>query len=119
MYSVDVKVQHALKLWAIGAITLQMVKSVKAGKGKKQISLPKFWVLEDGTKESMLFNDTTWGAVTHAHIDFVNNNLHEASLVKVISSAKEFVGSSYQDTAKAIEDEHLKMFDLSDDHCML
>jgi len=118
MYSVDVKVQRALKLWAIGAITLQMVKSAKAGKGKKQISLPKFWVLEDGTKESMLFNDTTWGAVTRVRMDFINNNLREASLAKVISRAKEFVGSSYQDTAEAVEDEDLQMVDLSDDECM-
>jgi hypothetical protein len=118
MYSVDVKVQRALKLWAIGAITLQMVKSVKAGKGKKQISLPKFWVLEDGTKESTLFNDVTWGAITHARMDFVNNNLHKSSLAKVISRAKDFVSSSYQDTAEAVEDEDLQMVDLSDDECM-
>ena len=110
--------RSALKLWAIGAITLQMVKSAKAGKGKKQISLPKFWVLEDGTKESMLFNDATWGAVTRARMDFINNNLREASLAKVISRAKEFVGSSYQDTAEAVEDEDLQMVDLSDDECM-
>src|SRR5712692_3948960 len=95
-----------------------MVKSAKAGKSKKQISLPKFWVLEDGTKESMLFNDATWSAVTRAHMDFVNNNLFEASLAKVISRAKEFVGSSYQDTAKAVEDEDLQMVDLSDNECM-
>src|SRR5260370_14624985 len=118
MYSVDVKVQHALKIWAIGAIRLQMVKSTKAGKGKKQISLTKFWVLEDGTKESMLFNDATWGAVTRMHMDFINNNLREASLAKVISRAKEFVGSSYQDMPKAVKDEDLQMFDLSDDECM-
>lgn len=118
IYSADVKVQRALKLWAIGAITLQMVKSAKAGKGKKQISLPKFWVLEDGTKESTLFNDATWGAVTRTRMDFVNNNLRESSLAKVISRAKEFVGSSYQDTAEAVEDEDLQMVDLSDDECM-
>src|SRR5260370_10312443 len=66
----------------------------------------------------MLFNDATWGAVTHTRMDFVNNNLHEASLAKVISRAKEFVGSSYQDMAEAVEDEDLQMVDLSDDECM-
>src|SRR5260370_21528687 len=80
MYSVDVKVQHALKLWAIGAIMLQMVKSAKAGKGKKQISLPKFWVLEDGTKVSMLFNDTTWGAVSVAAVRPAVSRLQKSRL---------------------------------------
>ena len=39
-------------------------------------------------------------------------------LTPTISKAKEFVGSSYQDMAEAVEDEDLQMVDLSDDECM-
>jgi hypothetical protein len=69
-------------------------------------------------KESTLFNDATWGTVTRMRMDFVNNQLRESSLAKVILRAKEFVGPSYQDTAEAVEDEDVQMVDLSDNECM-
>jgi hypothetical protein len=118
MYSTNMKVQHALKLWSFGAITLQIVKNARASKGKKQIALPKAWVLNDGMKESTLFNDTTWDTITRMCMDFINNQLHESSLAKVILRAKEFIGPSYQDTAEAVEDEDIQMVDLSDNECM-
>jgi hypothetical protein len=118
MHSTNVKVQRALRLWAIGAITLQMVKNARAGKGRKQLTLPKTWVLKDGTKESTLFNDATWGDVSRTRMDFINNNLRESSLTKAVLRAKEFTGS-YQDRdmAKVPENEDVQMVDLSDGEC--
>lgn len=94
-----------------------MVKNARAGKGKK-LALPKVWVLEDGTKESTLFNDQTWGSTSRARMDFVNKSLRESSLAKVISRAKAFVGPSNQDAAEVVEDGDQQMVDLSEDECM-
>ena len=117
MYSIDIKVQRALRLWAIGAITLQMVKNAKASKGKKLLALPKTYILEDGSPESTLFNEATWGAVTHTRMDFIKNKLRPSSLEKVVAKAKE-LAVPFQGLSEAIDNEDVEMVDLSDDECI-
>lgn len=113
------KVQRGLRLWAIGAITLQMVKNAKAGTGKKMVVLPQKFALENGSVETMAFNDTTWGAITRARMDFVNNHLRESSLAKAIEKAKESIAPHQDMSVDVEENQDVQMVDLSDDECTL
>jgi len=116
----DCKVQRALKLWATGAITLQMVMDAKPAKGNKGMTLPKVMVNDNGTQESTSFNDATWGSIARTRMEFVNNSLRSSSLEKVIQKAKVFMvanhagGSRSTSDAMDIDGTYTQMVDLSD-----
>ena len=85
----------------------------------KAISLPKFMTLNNSTEQSTSFNDTTWGDVTRARMEFVNNSHRVSSLEKVIAKAKAFViatsGGSLRTISSITADTNDQLVDLSDD----
>jgi hypothetical protein len=123
--SPNVQVEQALKLWAGGAITLQMVldaKSVKSGKG---LILPKVFSHVAGTSESTAFNEANWGDVTQKYMDVVETRLRPSSFEKVIKKAKALVmatggaGSTTDDRMhnEGEPDAYAQIVDISDDEC--
>jgi hypothetical protein len=107
-------VQRALKLWATGTISLQMVLDSKAMKGSKGVSLPK---VINGTEESTAFNDATWGSVTRIRMEFINNKLRLSSMEKILEKVKAVVVTNPaggREDAMDINEMSVDMVDLSE-----
>jgi hypothetical protein len=86
----DIKVQRALKLWAMEVITLKMVRAAKQTRGRT-VAFPKTVIVDGGGEESTSFNDVNWGNVTRSRMEFVNADLRVSSLEKIIEKAKELL----------------------------
>jgi hypothetical protein len=92
------KAQWGLTLWAMGAITLQMVLDTKAmkckpSKGVCNLKLPKYITHDSGMEESSGFNDIIWSKSTD--INFINNKLCSSSFDKIINKVEDLMASTH------------------------
>jgi hypothetical protein len=83
------QVERALTLWAIGAITLEMVE---AAKGKTLVlgSLNKV----DGLEDVISFNETSWGDVTKQYVASILEDLPAEEFDSIMGKAKDFAVSA-------------------------
>jgi hypothetical protein len=96
------KAQRALTLWVTGVIMLQMVLESKntrctrhvGGGAACNITLPKTFTYDNGTKESTAFNDVTWSTATTKYMTFINTSLCSSSFNKIAAKAQEMVVST-------------------------
>ncbi|KAI0247968.1 hypothetical protein BJV78DRAFT_1285175 [Lactifluus subvellereus] len=122
-------VQRGLTLWATGTITLQIVLDAKgtrrtkplSHKGNRNLTLPKTFTYDNGTKESISFNAVTWSKATSKYMDFINTELRTSSFKKIIEKAQEVIADRLQtDDSDAMDVDSIddvQLVDLSDEDC--
>ena len=71
------------------------MRCTKLHKGSHNLTLPKPFIHDNGTKESISFSDVTWSRDTSKYMEFIKTNLHNSTFDKIIEKAQEMMASTY------------------------
>ena len=110
-------------------IMLQMMldaksmRCTKPNKGSHNLTLPKPFIHDNGTKESISFSNVTWSRDTSKYMEFIKTGLQNSSFDKIIEKAQEMMASTYQlqmDNTTIVNDFiDIQLVDLLDEDCKL
>ena len=97
-------------------------RRTKPGKGTvHNLTLPKSFTYDNGSKQSTAFNDVTWSTATTKYMTFVNTSLCLSSFKKIVVKAQEMVVSTGRlqmaDSMDIDNYSNIQLVDLSDDEC--